>query len=62
MCDHQLCLYSYLRIVLQVDNLVQRLVVVVIVVPVARNRGEAQRLKITWLFLGGWKLFRYIIR
>ena len=51
MCDHQLCSYSYLRIVLQVDNLVQRLVVVVVVVPMARYRGEAQRLKIVWMFL-----------
>lgn len=36
---------SYLGIVLQVDNLIQRLVIEVIVVAVPRNIVEAQRLE-----------------
>ena len=53
MVDHQLCLYSYLRVVLQVDDLVQGLVVVVVVVPMPGHRGETQGLKVVWLLVFG---------
>ena len=51
MNDAQLSLYSYLWIVLKVDDLVQGLVVVVVVVAMARHRGEAERLgMVGWMF------------
>ena len=51
MNDAQLSLYSYLGIVLKVDDLVQGLVVVVVVVAMARHRGEAERLgMVGWMF------------
>ena len=53
MVDHQLCLYSYLRVVLQVDDLVQGLVVVVVVVPMPGHGGETQGLKMVWLLVVG---------
>ena len=53
LVDHQLCSYSYLRVVLQVDDLVQGLVVVVVVVPMPGHGGETQRLKMVWLLVFG---------
>ena len=51
MNDAQLSLYSYLGIVLKVDDLIQGLVVVVVVVAMARHRGEAERLgMVGWMF------------
>ena len=51
LSDLQLRSYSDLRIVLQVDDLVQGLVVVVVVVAMARHRGEAERLgMVGWMF------------
>ena len=49
----QLCSYSYLRVVLQVDDLVQGLVVVVVVVPMPGHGGETQGLKMVWLLVVG---------